>query len=583
MNPGDGGSQTAQDNRAEGVSGITAVPFASATQLKPLLPQEDDHSAFLQYPDVMFADSFLGLSHDNIFFLDQVFMDDSGGSTERLGQGQGTRQDIQASTIGDGQPSNNEQEARIDVEESHQPPWLGSVANSDTAFTAALHCYFKFAAPWLPILIEDAFWQDYHNGLCSHILASAIACCGAPFTILLDKWSLQQRFARDFREAFLSARNSASDDGTIRLDEIEALALMVNFKYEDAGSPLLHSNLGRLFLKHEALVMMTLQSPIQDHVATGPDTWAMLARARERRVLLYWHVYGLDAFHCLDRRQVSLIGASDNEGVPQHEAKDFLDSVLELAVIARSLLQKLCSNSVKRSGIEPNDIQDIYEQIYHWRNHTCPPHLRRHEESPGTLAAYNIIEDHSTEMRRHIQLHRAVLWALEINCFMHVESCVSDFGIKRSDHLRAEMITARVEHESLRALNDMLDICRWTDMHDIREGDGKRQSLIDLAPLALRNVCAGLCFWTCQRGIETGHHGSAGPVQYSNTQARSNRKKARINCGEHPIHAHLENARLLRDAAAKATSHRDTADILKRLDREIALLKAELDNASGAE
>lgn len=573
----------AQDNMMGGVSGTAAAPFASATQLEPLLPQEDDHSALLQYPDNMFADSFLGLSDDNIFFLDQVFMDDSGGSTERLGQGQGTKPDSHASIISDGQPSNNEQRARMDVEQSQQSPWLGSAAYSDTAFTAALHCYFKFAAPWMPILIEDAFWQDYHNGLCSHILASAIACCGAPFTSGPDKWNLQQRFARDFREAFLSARSSASDDGTIRLDELEALALMVNFEYEDADSPPLHANLGRLFLKHESLVMMMLQSRIQDHVATGPDKTTMLARARERRVLLYWHVYGLDAFHCLDRKQVSLVSASDNESIPQHEAKDYLDAVLGLAMIARNILQKLCSNSAKRSGIEPNDVQDIYAQIYHWRDHICPPHLRRHEESPGILASRNTIEDHSVEMRRHIQLHRAVLWALEINCLMQVECFVSDFGIKHNDHLRAEMTTARVEYESLRALTDMIAICRWTDMHDTRDEDGKQHSLIDLAPLALRNACAGLCFWTCQRGIETSHRGSSSPIQYSNPQARHNRKEARIDCGKQPIHAHIENAQVLRDAAAKATSHRDTVDVLKRLDKEIALLKAELDDVSGAE
>ncbi|RHZ47230.1 Zn(II)2Cys6 transcription factor [Aspergillus thermomutatus] len=568
---GDGGSNIAEDDNP------AAAPFASASQLEPLLPLEDDHSALLQYPDDMFAENFLGLSRDNIFFLNQAFMGDSGGSMEWLGQGQSAHQDSQVSTIGDGQPSNAEPQAQIRTEESQQFPWLDSVADSNTVFTAALHCYFKFAAPWLPILLEDAFWQDYHNGRSSHVLASAIACRGMPFTTVSDKWILQQRFAHDFREAFLGAQSIASNDGTIRLDDLEALALMVNFEYEDTNSPPLHSNLGKLFLRHESLVMMTLQSRIQDRISTGPDSSVTLARARERRMLLYWHVYGLDAFHCLDRKQISLIpdkDASDHDSFPQHEATDFFDAVLELAVIARKILRQLCSNSAKRRGIESNDVHDIYAQIYQWRNHTCPPHLRRHEQSPGIVATHDNNEGHSTELKRHIQLHRAVLWALEINCLMQVECFVSDFGIKDNGDLRAEMTTARVEYESLRALNDMIAICHWIDPHAICDEDGKQHSLIDLAPLALRNACAGLCFWTCQRGINS--------TQLSTTRAPLGRRGPPENSQKHPAHAHIENAQLLRDAAAKATSHRDTAEILERLDKQIALLKAEMDNALGA-
>ena len=91
----------------------------------------------------------------------------------------------------------------------------------------------------------------------------------------------------------MTARSTASNDGTIRLDDLEALALMVNFDYGNANSPALHSNLGALFLKHESLVLMVLQSRIEDCISTADDSIVSLARARERRVLLYWHVYGL--------------------------------------------------------------------------------------------------------------------------------------------------------------------------------------------------------------------------------------------------------------------------------------------------
>lgn len=572
MNAGDGGSRMPRVNISE--DDIPATPTASTSQLEPLLPLEDDPSGLIQYTGDMFADNFLGLSRDNIFFLDQVFMGDGIGSIEWLGQAQDAHQDSQDSTTSDERSRNDKPQAENRVEEWEQIPWPDSVADSNTVLTAAIHCYFKFAAPWLPIVLEDAFWQDYRDRRCSHVLACAIACCGMPFMTITDKWDLQQRFANDFREAFLGAQSTAHNDGTIRLDDLEALALMVNFEYEDTNSPPLHSNLGKLFLRHESLVMMTVQFRIQERVSTGPDSSVMLARARERRVLLYWHVYGLDAFHCLDRKQISLIPdreASDKDNFPQHEARDFLDAVFELAVVARRILQQLCSNSAKRRGIEPNDVHDAYAQVYQWRNHACPPHLRRYEQSPGIVATRDNNGGRSTELQKYINLHRAVLWALEINCLMQIECYVSDFGIKDNGDLRAEMVTSRVEYESLRALDDMIAICRWIDQHAICDEDGKQHSLIDLAPLALRNACAGLCYWACQRGIQL--------TQLSSTGVPLGRRGYPWNGQKHPAQAYMESAQLLRDSAAKATSHRDTAGVLERLDNQIAMLRAELDNA----
>ncbi|OOQ83677.1 hypothetical protein PEBR_35997 [Penicillium brasilianum] len=576
---GDGGSRMARIDITPG-DNPAAVSSASASQLEPVLPLQEAPSTLIQYTDDMFGEDFLGLSRDNIFFLDQVFMGDGAGSLEWLGQAQETHQDTQASPTGDDQTGNDKPQSQCQTEQFEQFPWLDSVVGSKNAFTTALHCYFKFAAPWLPILLEDAFWQDYHNGRCSQILASAIACRGMPYTTVPDKWNLQQRFAHDFREAFLGAQSISSNDGTIRLDDLEALALMINFEYEDSNTPPLHSNLGRLFLRHESLVMMTLQFRIQDRVSTGTDSLVALARARERRVLLYWHVYGLDAFNCLDRKQISLVpdkDASDKDTLPQSEARDFLDAIFELAVIARSILQKLGNNSAKRRGAEPNDVHDIYALINQWRNHTCPRHLRRYEETPGIVTTHDNNNGHSTEMQRHINLHRAVLWALEINCLMQVECFVSDYGINDTGDLRAEMTTMRVEYECLRALNDMMAICRWVDMHAVCDEDGKQHSLIDLAPLALRNVCAGLCYWACQRGIKSTQLPSTKtPVAPVGSNGSS------MNSQKHPAQAYIENAQLLRDAASKATSQKDTADVLDRLDKQIASLKAVLGDVLGA-
>lgn len=550
------------DNRKNPASGS-----ASESRFDSLL-LEDDHMAPLQYPDGLIAGDSFELSLDNILFLDQVFMDNS-SPTEWNSH---TNQEY-LTTTDDAQLGSQEQHGRIDTSPSQtldRYNWLGGSTDS-TICTAALYSYFKFAAPCLPILLEDAFWQDYHAGRCSQPLVYAVACRGMPFTAASNKWDLQQRLACRFRETYLDARATVSDE-EIRLDDLEALALMIDFEYDDVDSPRLHSNLGRLFLKHESLVLMTCQYRISDRDSTDPTSSAKLARVGERRVILYWHVYGLDAFHCLDRKQASRIPNNDadsGESLPQHEAKDYFDAILALAIIARHIGQTLCSTAAKRGGVVPNDVQFVYEKLHHWKNNTCPRHLRRHEDSTGSLVTIAPENFDDNAMKKHLQLRRAVLWALELNCVLQIECCVSDYGIRDSRSLEAEVTARRVEYESVRALNDMTNICRWMNRHQGCDQDDKRNSLIDLAPF-VRNTCAGMCFWSCQRGMELCRRGAPSSLQFSGPASAQGdemgNKKRHIN-------TYVETAQLLRDAVATATSHRDTMQVLERLDKQRALLK----------
>ncbi len=373
--------------------GISTSSLASEPQFD-FLPPGDINLAPPQYPDDLFADDAFGLSLDNIFFLDQVFMGDS-GSTEWNSTVQiANAQDV-SSTMDEEQSNTQEQQEQISVfsaEALDESSWQAGFPDP-TTLTAALHSYFNFAASFLSILLEDAFWQDYHTGRCSQALICAIACRGLPFTAAPNQWHLQQRVARRFREAFLQARSTASDDAMIRLDDLEALALMIGFGYDDIGSPTLQSSLGNLFLKHESLVLMTLQSRICDHGSTSSDPSATLARAGERRALLYWHVYGLDAFHCLDRKQISYIPDHDadaHETLPHHEAKSYFDAILALAIIARKTVQMLCSPAAKRQGVESSSVHVLYEQLHHWKNHSCPKDLRRSEENAGKVAKMDV-------------------------------------------------------------------------------------------------------------------------------------------------------------------------------------------------
>lgn len=568
-------SQTALVNTSLGSREKPTSPFASETHFDSLLP-EGDNMTLLQYPDDLIANDSFELSLDNILFLDQVFMG-NGSPTEWNSRLPITNQDYPTSTTHDAQSSSQEQHGRIDTSHSEildRYSWLGDSASSIIC-TAALYSYFKFAAPCLPILLEDAFWQDYHAGRCSQTLVYAVACRGMPFTAASSKWDLQQRLACRFREAYLDARTTASDDEEISLDDLEALALMINFEYDDSDSPPLHSNLGRLFLRHESLVLMTCQYRISDRSSAESTPSATLARVAERRVLLYWHVYGLDAFHCLDRKQASHIPNNDagiSENIPQHEAKDYFDAILALAIIARKMGQTLCSTAAKRRGVEPNDVHILYEQLYHWKNTTCPRHLRRHKGSAGSLATIDLEGFDDNAMKKHLQLRRAALWALELNCLLQIECCVSDYGIQDSRSLEAEMTATRVEYESVRALNDMTDICRWMKQHQVRDQDDKRHSLIDLAPF-VRNTCAGMCFWSCQRGIELCRRGTPNLLQFPNSWGPTSTRGDGINNKKRHIDSYVETTQLLRDAVATATSHKDTAQVLERLDKQRALLK----------
>jgi hypothetical protein len=453
----------------------------------------------------MFADSRVALSFDNMLFRDQVFMGNCGPAEENNQRSQDSLNPTFTSEMT--QTEGQEQDGKdlvFSSEELSTYSWMGP--SVDAAFcTAALRSYFDYAAPYLPILLADAFWEDYHANRCSELLLYAVACRGMPFIEVPDKWNLQQRLAATFRERYLSARSNTCDNGTIRLDDLEALALMTGFEYDDSGSQPLLSNLARLFLTHDSLVLMTMNYRILDHDSANSTLPTKLAMASERRVLLYWHFYGLDAFHCLDKKQMSRIPNNDvgsSENLSLHETKDYFDALLALAVIARQLTQILCSPGSKREGLILNDIDNLYEQLDYWRDSCCPRHLRRYTDSAGRPNPIEIIEANCSRMGKYTHLYRAVLWALELHCRLMIEDCVSEFGLQDETSLEAEVLARRVEYESLRALNEMVNVCQWMKKHETHHDDHERHSLIDLAPNILRNICAGMCYWSCQRGMD---------------------------------------------------------------------------------
>ncbi|KAM0255976.1 hypothetical protein ACHAQJ_005280 [Trichoderma viride] len=485
-------------------------PFSS--YFPPTL-QDNIPSSVDQTPDFSFVDTPFELSPESILFLDQIFM---GGYEAPLGCPEPQIMmdgEIQPFVEGEQATRGNQDEPPAEglAGNASQKPWIACNLDEET-FHAALHAYFAFAAIHLPVIMENAFWQDYHAGRCSLALVYAVACRGIPFTATSDSWDKQQCLALKFREKFLEAQQISSGKTAIRLGDLEALALMVNWTYDETRSSALDSQLGSLFLTHESLVLATLQSQMQDCTAGKSGSSDLLACSEERRNLLFWHVYGLDAFHSLDQKLISRIPDGENSDISRkllrHDAGSYLDAILNLAIIAREMLQALVTVNTKRNGVKPRDVED----------------------------------------------------------------CISHYGVKNEVPFEAETTALRVEFESLRAVHDGMEISQWmqqysatTDLGTITES----HFLIDLAPSIARDICAGLCFWICERGKTVLRHGSPSILNI-HPKSRQREPKKEKDQRKKDVDEYMKTAKEFRSAVATATSHRDTKFVLERLDTQIA-------------
>jgi hypothetical protein len=540
----------------------------------PPITEVNIPSSVDQTPDFSFVDTPFELSPESILFLDQIFMGGYETPLEYFEPQIMEDSDIQTS-LEEGKAtrdSRDEPPAEALAASTPQEPWVACNLDEE-AFNAALHAYFKFAAVHLPVIMEDAFWQDYRAGRCSLALVYAVACRGIPSTATPNSWDKQQLLALKFREKFLGAQQISTGKTAMCLDDLEALALMVYWKYDETQSSPLDSQLGSLFLTHESLVLATLQSQMQDRNAENPGSSFLLARSEERRNLLFWHVYGLDAFHSLDQKLISRIPDGDNSDIsrklPRHNAESYLDAILNLAIIAREMLQALVTVNTKRNGVKPRDVMNIFERLNHWQKHECPIHLRRRRDDEGKLAS--LVVDGSRKINFLQPLHCSILWFLEANCYMQVEACVSHYGVQNEAPFEAEMTALRVEFEALRAVQDGMEISQWIKQYSATmdgHATANGHSLIDLAPSIARDICAGLCFWICERGKTVLRHGSP---SITNIHPKNRQREAESEKDQRKkdVDDYMKTAKKLRSAVATATSHRDTKFVLERLDKQI--------------
>ena len=425
----------------------------------------------------------------------------------------------------------------------------------------AMQAYFEFAVLALPVILPEAFWTDVRSSVCSPCLTAAVACRGVPFTDVDEKWNVQQQLARIFRAKFLEARACSPESSSVRLDELEALALMAGFEYEATSEDLLHMNLAKLFLTHDSLVLMTLR--FDDNGSSDRQHSPALSRLAERRVLLYWHVYAVDAFHCLDHQHTSRIleaDETDSGPILHHEAKNYFDAILALAAIARNITKTLSSAKVKHHGIRPSDVRSLYGQIDIWKSGARVQHLPR--PTSDVVAVPESCYSSSTSPDT-IRLHRAVLCALEVNCILAIERYVSTYRLQPAEHLKDEQTALEVEHRSVRAVSDMSDLVTLASKHELEAWcfPSRGHTTADLVPVILRNISAGCCYWICQRGIDLS-------VQHQISSATHTYAQKSLSGATN----YQAIAQLLKDYAATAVSHQDTAQVLERLEAQIGRL-----------
>ncbi|KAI0977036.1 hypothetical protein F4678DRAFT_411610 [Xylaria arbuscula] len=550
----------------------TASPFYRNTTVSNWLPRDTSNSVSAESPlttsslptDANFE---FVLSPNGISFLDSIFLHGH-DTTDALANWNC----IPTSTL-----QLDDEPPKMIV--PNENPYCASDIQP-VALDAAIKAYFSFASLALPILSKDGFMADYTTRQSSSALVFAVACRGCPFIQTAEKWSLQQHFASRFRESFLQALSTTQSKNVVRLDDLEALALMMDFEFEspeEITSPL-HSQLGNLLLTHDSLVAMMLQYRIETRItaATGPST--TLSRAAQRQTVLFWYVYGWDAFNSLDRRMASRIRDEDVEPSNQihgHESQSYFDTLLSLAVIARKMSRVLCGPLAKRKGVKHQDVDNLYKHLEDWRTNMCPSalHIRLSDHVSSSQEASLPL---NTDTNEPPPLHKSVVALLGLSCVMQIEACVSHYGIDEHNSPLGQITDMRIKYETLQAAYKIVEVAQWINKLTISQKMSTptvAHAMADLAPGIIRNVCVGASNWIAQQAEDMFHLTRNYRLNPTTTKnVFGNGDNAELS--RQRVKSWIESLTTLRDITATATSHRDTENFVNGLDQQLASLEA---------
>lgn len=427
---------------------------------------------------------------------------------------------------------------------------------------AGLARYFETCALTLPVVVEDCFWPAYRQGTCSPALVYAIACRGIPFCDLPRKWELQQLLANSFRKCFLEHQCAQNEIFKANLlDDLEALALMSNFAYTRDAAHASETRLGSLFLSHDCLVIMSMRlqlgSTEEFQVQRGHESSADL---RKRRTLLYWHIFGVDAFHCLNRKTVSQIRSdlpAPNLAL-EHGERGYLDAILALASIARNIVDTLCirASQQRNGGRYLNDIESLHRSLAHWRTTSYDAWIQANSNTTTSS-----VDSEDQNMIPHLmhpitQLRAAVLGALDANCYFQIQDCISRLNLQEMGDIHNEMLMSLVRYHTLSAVTKVVSIAK--SMLKTQQTSPQTSAWTDLSAHILRDICAGACTWLC---LDEDRRTQSMCTTSEHPRAAQSRSASR-----------LEAAKMLSEAVACAVSHVDTKEIVERLDTLIGSL-----------
>jgi hypothetical protein len=447
---------------------------------------------------------------------------------------------------------------------------------------AAIEAYFDLASLALPVLLQYAFMTDYRLQAASPALVYAVACRGCPFLPIAQKWSVQQQLASQFRRVLLEARAATGDEQVIRLDDLEALALMVDFAYEAVEDTAIsmHSQLGKLFLTHDSLVLLTLQYKILGHAFLPTGSTVLLHSAEERKRLLFWHVYGKDAFRTLERKFPSRIRddhLKKREKLPLHEAGTYLDAILALAIIARKTRYTLERSTAKCIKALHDELIELYAQLKEWRK-ALPPHLQNCTKEDNVL----LIGHDGGKPSQAFLLQRNVLLFLEHNCYMQIKAWVSENGLEDFTSMDTIMLDHLIEYETLNMVATIVEASPQLRSEGIRRNTSEgviQYPLIDVAPSILRDICAGTSYWLSVQGQRLLDQPTMGDISVRAESQRAS-PSAR-SCVIQGTESFAARARTLMNTVAGAASHKDTSKLMERISGQLSSLEEMIEDFKG--
>jgi hypothetical protein len=170
-------------------------------------------------------------------------------------------------------------------------------------------------------------------------------------------------------------------------------------------------------------------------------------------------------------------------------------------------------------------------------------------------------------------LHRTVISLLELNCYMEVERCL-EVGIQERASAEGEALELRIGYETLKAANKIFQTIQYMETFNDRGQPitvRNRYSLVDLSPGILRNMCVGASYWFSSHAQKLLYQ-QARDESFVGAEKLAHTHHSKV-LSRQRAEDYVKKATKLRDTAATAVSHMDTAHVVRRANEQLNALK----------